>query len=45
MDELTCFTCQAHVGWMSYSGPHGLVMCDSCKIIEDEENGQGENKE
>lgn len=30
MDELTCFSCQTHVGWVTSSGPMGLVFCDSC---------------
>lgn len=36
-DELRCFRCYEHVGWMTDSGPRGMCFCDSCKELEDEE--------
>ena len=30
-DELICFECNKHLGWIVYSGPCGLPMCDVCR--------------
>lgn len=37
MEELTCFLCNCHVGWMYLSGPYGLILCDECMEEEEEE--------
>jgi hypothetical protein len=41
MIELICGDCSCHVGWISDSGPIGVVECDECyenneSILEDE---------
>lgn len=30
-DELICFECKKHLGWILYQGPVGLPMCDACR--------------
>lgn len=40
MEELICWKCYCHVGWMNYAGPHGSVYCDECKEAEDREEAE-----
>ena len=30
MNELKCFECEIHIGWITDSGPIGLTFCDEC---------------
>ena len=43
MDELCCFRCGEHLGWIAYAGPTGAVYCDSCHDGENEEDEEDEN--
>lgn len=30
MEEIFCFNCGCHVGWITDCGPHGIIYCDEC---------------
>lgn len=35
MREICCFICNRHLGWMTDSGPCGMMFCDECKEADD----------
>ena len=37
MIEIICDGCGCHVGYITDSGPHGLVYCDECYLNEQDE--------
>lgn len=38
--EVICDKCNAHMGWMTDSGPGPFYVCDSCKEWEEENEGE-----